>query len=304
MLKSKKKVAILKGGPSLERAISIETGNQVIKALKENYMVESINVSNNLKELIDQLIEFQPDVVFNALHGSFGEDGQVQSILNVLKIPYTHSGTLASSIGMNKYISKIIFEGIGIKCPKGKKINVKNLKKEITVPCIIKPISGGSSIGITKIFDKKQITEDIIPDSNSDEEILIESFIPGREITVGILNNKVCGITEIITKSGLYDYTSKYIEVAKHVQNPILPNPILKKLEQNAEMAHNILGCNCISRSDFRYDDKNEIIYLLEINTQPGLTNNSLLPEMAMTKGINFLNLCRILIDNAQCEDL
>ena len=304
MLKSKKKVAILKGGPSPEKEISIKTGNQVIKALKANYKVESITVSNNIKELINQLIEFKPDVVFNALHGCFGEDGQIQSILNSLKIPYTHSGTLASSVGMNKYISKIIFEGIGIQCPKGKKIKVKNLKKEITIPSIVKPINGGSSIGITKIFDKNQLTDDIITYNNSDEEILIEDFIPGREITVGVLNNAVCGITEIITQSDLYDYTSKYIKVAKHVQSPILPVTILEKLKKNAEMAHNILGCNCISRSDFRYDDKNETIYLLEINTQPGLTNSSLLPEMAMAKGINFFKLCQILIDNARCENL
>ena len=304
MLKSKKKVAILKGGPSPERDISIKTGNQVTLALREIYNVESITVSNNIKELIDQLIKFQPDVVFNALHGIFGEDGQIQSILNSLRIPYTHSGTLASSVGMNKYISKIIFKNIGIRCPNGQKIKIKDLRKKIKVPSILKPINGGSSIGITKIINKNHKISDIILSDNSDEEILIEDFIFGREITVGILNNKVCGITEIKTQSGLYDYTSKYIEVAEHISNPVLPKEILKELKTNAKLAHNILGCNCISRSDFRFDEKNEKIYLLEINTQPGLTNNSLLPEMAMENGINFLKLCQILIDNAQCENL
>lgn len=304
MKKFKKKIAVLKGGFSSEREISIKTGNQVIEALKKNYEVKSILVSNKIRELIDNLTKFNPDIVFNALHGSFGEDGQIQSILNFLKIPYTHSGVIASSVGMNKYISKIIFEGIGIKCPAGKKLKIKDLRKQIKIPSVIKPLNGGSSIGITKILDKNQYTKNLESSENSDDEILIEDFIPGREVTVGILDNTVCGITEIITKSDLYDYTSKYVEVAKHIQNPRLPNIILNKLKKNALMAHNILGCNCISRSDFKYDEKNNTIYLLEINTQPGLTNDSLLPEMAMKKGISFFNLCQILIDNAKCENL
>ena len=304
MKKFRKKIAVLKGGVSSEREISIKTGNQVIEALKKNYKVKSILVSNNISELIDHLTEFNPDIVFNALHGGFGEDGQIQSILNSLKIPYTHSGVVASSVGMNKYISKIIFEGIGIKCPIGEKLKIKDLKKKKKIPSIIKPLNGGSSIGITKILDENQYTKNIESSGNSDDEILIEDFIIGREITVGILDNTVCGITEIITQTDLYDYTSKYVEVAKHVQNPRLPKLISNKLKKNALMAHNILGCNCISRSDFKYDEKNMTVYLLEINTQPGLTNDSLLPEMAMKKGISFFNLCRILIDNAKCENL
>ena len=304
ILKNSKKIIILKGGPSVEREISIKTGNQVEKALKKYHDVYDILVSYDLSLLTQTILKFQPDVVFNALHGNFGEDGQIQSILNALNIPYTHSGVIASSIGMNKYFSKIIFENVGIRCPKGRKIKFRDiLKTKIRIPSIIKPTSGGSSIGITKIFKSEQISEDIFNSAEiKDEDYLVEDFIEGREITVGILDNKICGITEIITNSKFYDFKSKYLKVAKHIQNPKLPRNIINELEKNSLLAHNILGCNYISRSDFRYDEKNQKLYLLEINTQPGLTSDSLIPEMAKKNGISFVELCNMLIDSAKCE--
>lgn len=306
VLKNSKKIIVLKGGPSEEREISIKTGNQVEKALSKQHYVKGVLVSQNLSLLTEKILKFEPNVIFNALHGNFGEDGQIQSILNALNIPYTHSGVVASSIGMNKYFSKIIFENVGIRCPKGEKFKLEEIQKtKIKIPSIIKPTSGGSSIGIIKIFKNEQISKKNLLKSNSkNEEYLVEDFIEGREITVGILDNKICGITEIITNSKFYDFKSKYVQVAKHIQNPKLPEKIIKELENNSLLAHNILGCNYISRSDFRYDEKNQKLYLLEINTQPGLTADSLIPEMAKKNGISFVNLCNMLIDSARCEKL
>ena len=306
ILKRSKKIIVLKGGPSEEREISIKTGNQVEEALSKQHDVKGVLVSQNLSLITEKILKFGPNVIFNALHGKFGEDGQIQSILNALKIPYTHSGVVASSIGMNKYFSKIIFENAGIRCPKGEKIKLEEIQKtKIKIPSIIKPTSGGSSIGIIKIFKNEQLYKENLINSNSkNEDYLVEDFIEGREITVGILDNKICGITEIITNSKFYDFKSKYVQVAKHIQNPKLPEKINKELEDNSLLAHNILGCNYISRSDFRYDGKNQKLYLLEINTQPGLTSDSLIPEMAKKNGISFVNLCNMLIDSARCEKL
>ena len=304
-MKNSKKIIVLKGGLSGEREISIRTGNQVEKALNKQHNVNGILVSHDLLLLTQKILEIKPDVIFNALHGNFGEDGQIQSILNALKIPYTHSGVIASSIGMNKYFSKIIFENIGIRCPKGSKFKLGSIRKtKIKIPSIIKPISGGSSIGIAKIFKNEQISEKLINTNSKDEDYLVEDFIDGREITVGILNNTICGITEIITNSKFYDFKSKYVKVAQHIQNPKLPAQIICELKKNSLLAHNTLGCNYISRSDFRYDEKNQKLYLLEINTQPGLTSDSLIPEMAKKNGISFVKLCNMLIDSAKCEKL
>ena len=306
ILKDSKKIIVLKGGPSEEREISIKTGNQVEEALSKQHDVKGVLVSQNLSLITEKILKFGPNVIFNALHGKFGEDGQIQSILNALKIPYTHSGVVASSIGMNKYFSKIIFENVGIRCPKGEKFKLGEIQKtRIKIPSIIKPTSGGSSIGITKIFKNEQLyKKNLIKSYSKNEDYLVEDFIEGREITVGILDNKICGITEIITNSKIYDFKSKYVQVAKHIQNPKLPEKINKELKNNSLLAHNILGCNYISRSDFRYDEKNQKLYLLEINTQPGLTSDSLIPEMAKKNGISFVNLCNMLIDSARCEKL
>ena len=301
-----KKIIILKGGFSEEHEISLKTGNKVYNALKKKYNVRSIIVNKNINKLISNIKTFKPDIIFNALHGNFGEDGQIQSILNLLKIPYTHSNVQTSSIGMNKFFSKIIFENIGINCPQGKVISIENLNKiKFEKPIIIKPINGGSSIDIYKISNAKELKEKkILQRFSKKKDLLVEEYIPGRELTVGILDEKICGITEIVSGVDFYDYENKYINIARHIQNPKLPENIKKKIFDFALRAHNVIGCNCISRSDFRYNPSNNKIYLLEINTQPGLTENSLLPEMAETKGINFLKLCEILMKNAKCERL
>ncbi|MDC3091536.1 D-alanine--D-alanine ligase, partial [Rickettsiales bacterium] len=293
-----KRIAILVGGLSEEFDISIRTGKQVEKILEKKYVTKTIKVISDLNKLLSDLSFFKPNLVFNALHGNFGEDGQVQSLLNILKIPYTHSGVASSSIGMDKFLSKLIFKQKGILCPFGIKTTIKELKnEELKIAQIIKPINGGSSIGIYKLEPKeKKKNLKILNNFDSNDEVLLEQFIPGREITVGILDDKICGITEIVPRFDFYDYKSKYIDVAKHIQNPKISEKIKNKLFESSILAHKTLGCNCISRCDFRYNEDKEEAYLLEINTQPGLTENSLLPEMALANGISFLELCEILI--------
>jgi len=299
-----KRIAIIVGGLSGEFEVSINTGKQVEKVLKKKYITRTINVSEDLNEFLKNLNSFKPDIVFNALHGNFGEDGQVQSILNMLQIPYTHSGVASSSVGMDKFLSKLIFRQKGITCPSGIKTTIKEIKnKKIKTSQIVKPINGGSSLGIFKIEAKeKKKTSTILKGYEDDEEVLLEEFIPGREITVGILDEKICGVTEIISKFDFYDYESKYIDVASHIKSPKLSEKIKNKLYEHSLLAHKTLGCNCISRCDFRYNENENEVYLLEINTQPGLTKDSLLPEMAQANGTSFIKLCEILIMNAKCE--
>lgn len=296
--KKYKKVAILSGGISDEHEISKLSASAVHKVLKNKYNCKLINVSNNCIKLIKELKSFCPDVIFNGLHGYFGEDGQIQSILNLLGLPYTHSGVLASSMSMDKKKSKAFFKSLKISVPD----EINPLSKRLnTFPIITKPINGGSSNGINIIKDKVELNKFIKKVGLNLHRFIFEKFINGREITVGIVNNKVCGIMEIKFNSELYDYNNKYVNVAEHIINPKLSKKIRDDLKKSSIKAHNSIGCNCVSRVDFRYDEKKERIYLLEINTQPGLTNHSLLPEMAK-KRIPFFELCEILINNPICE--
>ena len=301
-LKKYHNVVILKGGISDEHEISKLTANQVSETLKPWSNVKVINIEKNSKSLIQDLTKLNPDVVFNCLHGYFGEDGQIQSILNYLKIPYTHSGVLTSAILMNKLVSKQLFINKGITTPNS--FNIKNLKKDqLIYPLIIKPINGGSSNGLFKINNSKELDKFFLNNKNKLNKLMIEEYICGRELTVGILENKICGIMEIKFNEEIYDYENKYINIAEHIINPKLPKKIKEKLINVSLEVHNSFNCNCISRIDFRYDEDNQKVYLLEVNTQPGLTKNSLLPEMAKKKGINFLKLCKILIKYSKCEN-
>tara|TARA_Y100000022_G_scaffold193335_1_gene196467 strand:- start:547 stop:1461 length:915 start_codon:yes stop_codon:yes gene_type:complete len=300
-LKKFKKIVILSGGISEEKDISKLTANEVHKILCKKYKVELLNVTHNGKKLIDSLIKINPDVAFNCLHGFFGEDGQVQSILNFLKIPYTHSGVMTSSVLMNKKISKIIFSKLNVLTPKSIDIMKKNFEKKI-FPLIAKPVNGGSSNNLFKINNKKDLEFFLKKNQKIVDNFIFEEFIPGREITVGILENKICGVMEIVFNSEIYDFKNKYIKIAKHIINPKVPKLIFKRLNEISLKIHKIMGCNCISRLDFRYNEKKNEIYLLEVNTQPGLTKNSLLPEMAEKIGIDFFTLCKILIENSICE--
>ena len=303
VLRKYKKISILQGGISDESEISLLSAKEVYRTLKNKYNVTLIDVNRDCTKLISDIKKSKPDIIFNCLHGYFGEDGQIQSILNYLEIPYTHSGVLTSSILMNKYFSKILFEKLGVATPIGNLIANINLEKKIRFPLIVKPICGGSSNQLFKINNSNQLSSFLEKKKKFLDKFIYEKFISGRELTVGILDNKVCGVMEIIFDDEIYDYKNKYLKIAKHEINPRLPKKISNLLISISENIHNKMNCNCVSRLDFRYSEENEKIFLLEVNTQPGLTKNSLLPEMAASKGLNFLELCEIILSNPECEN-
>ena len=299
----KKKILILCGGISNERLISLETGKQVANELKKNkYKVLSCEPDNTLLEKIKL---FKPGIIFNALHGQFGEDGYIQAILETQKIPYTHSGVIASSIAMDKIISKKIFIKNDILTPKyikfsyqNNKINIiKAIEKKLKFPVVIKPINEGSSVHV-HICNKKDILKKL-NQLRLYNEILIEEFIPGREIQVAIMDNKTLGAIELKPKRKFYDYEAKYNANAKteHVIPVNLSEKDLKKITNITSKAHKAIGCRGVTRSDFKFYKKK--FYLLEINTQPGMTKLSLVPEIASFMNISFIELIEWILKDA-----
>ena len=298
----KKKILIISGGISKERTISLDTGKQVARELKKKYLIKTCEPDHNLKNNIKK---FKPHVIFNALHGQFGEDGYIQSILENFKIPYTHSGVISSAIAMDKEISKKIFIKNKILTPRYIKYsydhNDKELfsvvKKKLKFPVVVKPINEGSSVNVficnVKNFLKKvKLLENY-------KEILIEEFIPGREIQVAILGNKKLGAIELRPKRKFYDYDAKYKKNAntEHIIPVDLTKTNLQKVLDISLKAHKLIGCRGVTRSDFKFY-KNKF-YLLEINTQPGMTKLSLVPEIAAFKGMNFFELLKWIINDA-----
>ena len=302
----KKKILILAGGVSKERLISLDTGLQVSKELKKNgYKVKISepdgNLSNNIKK-------FKPHIVFNALHGQFGEDGYIQTILEGFKIPYTHSGVIASSLAMDKAISKKIFIKNKINTPKYIKYSyeknyldlIKNIEKKLKFPVVVKPINEGSSVNVF-ICTKKNILR-ILNSMKLYKEIMVEEFIGGREIQVAIMGNKKLGAIELKPKRKFYDYQAKYNTNAKteHIIPVDLPKNQLNKVMNLSLKAHKVIGCRGVTRSDFKfYRNK---FYLLEINTQPGMTKLSLVPEIAKYKGISFIKLIEWILNDATAK--
>ena len=299
----KKKILILCGGISKERLISLETGREVTKELKKNkYKVKICEPDINL---IKNIKSFKPSIIFNALHGQFGEDGYIQTILESQEIPYTHSGVIASSIAMDKEVSKKIFLQNKILTPKYIKFVYSNYKKNIIkeiaiklkFPVVIKPINEGSSVHVY-ICSKKNILKNLKILSVY-KEILIEEFIPGREIQVAIMNNKKLGAIELIPKRKFYDYEAKYNPKSntQHIIPVNLDKKDLKKVTDIALRAHKAVRCRGVTRSDFKfYKGK---FYLLEINTQPGMTKLSLVPEIAEHSGISFIELIEWILKDA-----
>jgi len=302
----KKKILILAGGVSKERLISLDTGVQVAKELKKNgYKVKICEPDVNLSKSINQ---FKPNVIFNALHGQFGEDGYIQTILEGFKIPYTHSGVIASSIAMDKEISKKIFIKNKINTPKYIKYSykenifdlIKNIEKKLKFPVVIKPINEGSSVNVF-ICTKKNISR-ILSTMKIYKQIMIEEFIGGREIQVAIMGNKKLGAIELKPKRKFYDYKSKYNVDAKteHIIPVELSNNKLNEVMSLSLKAHKTIGCNGVTRSDFKfYENK---FYLLEINTQPGMTKLSLVPEIAKYNGISFIKLIEWILKDAKTK--
>ena len=302
----KKKILIISGGISKERLISLETGLQVAKELKKNgYKVKISEPDNQLARNINQ---FKPNIIFNALHGQFGEDGYIQTILEGFKIPYTHSGTVASALAMDKEISKKIFIKNKISTPKFIKYSydknnldlIKTIEKKLKFPVVVKPINEGSSVNVY-ICTKKNITK-ILKSMESYKEVMIEEFIAGREIQVAIMGNKKLGAIELKPKRKFYDYDAKYNTNAKtqHIIPVEISRNKLNEVMNMALKAHKVIACRGVSRSDFKfYRNK---FYLLEINTQPGMTKLSLVPEIAAYKGISFIKLIEWILKDASTK--
>ena len=299
----KKKILIISGGVSKERVISLETGKQVAKELKRNgYQVKICEPDFNL---INVVKIFKPNIIFNALHGQFGEDGYIQSILENIGIPYTHSGVIASAKAMDKEISKKIFIKNKILTPKYIKYSFdktenelkKLIQKKLDFPIVLKPINEGSSVNVF-ICNKSNFYKQLNV-LKIYKKILIEQFIPGREIQASIIGKKKLGAIELKPKRKFYDYQAKYNSKAKteHIIPVNLPKVKYNKLMKISLDVHNLLGCRGVTRSDFKYYKNN--FYLLEINTQPGMTKLSLVPEISSYNGINFINLIKLILKDA-----
>jgi len=302
----KKKILIISGGISKERLISLDTGLQVAKELKKNgYKVKISEPDNQLARNINQ---FKPNIIFNALHGQFGEDGYIQTILEGFKIPYTHSGTVASALAMDKEISKKIFIKNKITTPKFIKYSyeknnldlIKIIEKKLKFPVILKPINEGSSVNVF-ICTKKNILK-VLKLLENYKQIIIEEFIAGREIQVAIMGSKKLGAIELKPKRKFYDYQAKYDAKAKteHIIPVELSKNKLDEVMNMALKAHKVIGCKGVTRSDFKF--YNNKFYLLEINTQPGMTRLSLVPEIARYKGITFIKLIEWILKDASTK--
>lgn len=305
---TKKHIAVLMGGWSAEREVSLSSGKGVARALEElEYKVTAIDVQRDIAEVLAKL---KPDVAFNALHGQFGEDGCMQGVLEILQIPYTHSGVLASALAMDKFAARKIFVEAGLNVAEGRLCTKAELLAgdPLPRPYVVKPSNEGSSVGVKILMppslshpgmnDNFFFTEENWPYSN--EEILVERFIAGRELTVAVLDGTPLGVTEIKTHSGFYDYDNKYTAGrTDHICPAALPSTLYNTLMDMALIAHKALGCRGLTRSDFRYDDTaggtGELV-ILETNTQPGMTPLSLSPEIASTAGISYTQLVEHLI--------
>ena len=302
----KKKILIVSGGISKERIISLNTGKQVAKELIKNHFKVKITEPNF--ELLDVIKSFKPNIIFNALHGQFGEDGYIQTILETTKIPYTHSGVIPSATAMDKELSKKIFIKNKILTPKyilytfnkSKSDLIKLINQKLKFPVVIKPINEGSSVNVficTKlnIFKNMRLLENY-------RKIIIEEFIPGREIQAAIIGSKKLGAIELKPKRKFYDYQAKYNSKAKtkHIIPVELSKKDYDKIMNISLKVHKLIGCRGVTRSDFKfYKGK---FYLLEINTQPGMTSLSLVPEIAAHQGINFINLIKLILKDASTK--
>ncbi len=306
-----KRVAVLMGGPSSEREVSLVSGRECAAGLKEaGYEVTEIDVGRDLAPVIQALTP-PPDVVFNALHGRWGEDGCIQGVLNFLHIPYTHSGLLASAVAMDKPMAKRLFAAAGLPCPDGIIVHRDEVLAGDVMPrpYVVKPPNEGSSVGVRIVTTGQNEPPLSSANWQFGEHVLVERYIAGRELTVAVMGDRALAVTEIKPQGeGFYDYQAKYTkaQAARHV----VPAKVSKRIAQQAMdmalRAHQVLGCRGISRADFRYDDtrrKPGDLFLLEVNTQPGMTPMSLVPEQAAHLGISFPEICAWMVENAACDE-
>jgi len=303
-----KQVTVFMGGWSAERDVSLSSGTAVTEALLEaGYAATAVDVSRDMAAMLAAL-DPAPDVVFNALHGRYGEDGRIQSLLDMLAIPYTHSGVLASALAMNKPMAKKILEAAGIPCTPGQVVAAPALWQGDVIerPYVVKPIDEGSSVLVHIVTEDEP--ERLFSEANwpYGEVVLVEPYIPGRELTVSVMGDHALEVTEIRPRQGFYDYTAKYTDgKADHIVPAPVPAEIHAEAMRLAVVAHRALDCRGVSRADFRYDDTVDDpghLYCLEVNTQPGMTPLSLVPEQARHVGISFPEICAWMVENAQCD--
>ncbi len=303
-----KKIALLLGGLSVEREVSLSSGKACANALREiGHEVIEIDVD---KDIATKLKAINPDVVFNALHGRYGEDGTIQGLLEILKIPYTHSGVLSSALAMDKHQSKIMFKANGIPVADHIIANRDEIasKHIMTPPYVIKPVSEGSSVGIFLVKDEQShpVQEILSADWRGGEELMVERFVPGRELTCAVMGDVALGVIEITTDLHFYNYEAKYEKQgSKHIIPAQLPQKIYEKVQQLSLKAHKALGCKGITRTDFRFNDyanNDGDLICLEINTQPGMTKTSLVPEIAAHAGHDFVETVAWILEDASCN--
>ncbi|CAH2599488.1 D-alanine--D-alanine ligase [Rhodovastum atsumiense] len=302
------RVAVLYGGISTEREVSLASGQQVARALREaGYEVVPVEVGDDLRAVIAAL-DPRPDVVFNALHGRFGEDGAIQGVLDWLGIPYTHSGVRASALAMDKGAAKAVFAAAGLPVPRGRVVDVAALEHAdpMPLPYVVKPLNEGSSVGVTILREGDNRRASVASGWHWGAQAMVEEYIPGRELTVGVMGEQALAVTEILASHSFYDYESKYADGgSRHVVPAAIPPETTARALEVAVAAHRALGCRGASRADFRYDDtagEPGRLVLLEVNTQPGMTPTSLLPEQAAYRGMSFPQLCAWMVENAACR--
>jgi D-alanine-D-alanine ligase len=301
------RIGVLLGGWSVERDVSLISGEAVIKAINElGHDAIAIDPNPDLRIFIDQIDQAKPDIIFNALHGRYGEDGRIPAVLDLLKIPYTHSGVLSSSLAMDKVVARRVFEGLRISVAKGGVFTPEEIKTGhvMPVPYVIKPIWDGSSLGVVIVNnddDLKAWSHDPV----FGKEYLVEDFIPGREVQVAVINGKAIGVIELCSHTKFYDYKAKYTAGScTHLMPAPIPKDIEDYLLTQTQNVFKGINCRGIARADWRYDDisKDHRVILLEINTHPGFTNLSLMPEIAAYKGITFNQIVQILIEMASYD--
>lgn len=317
MINKKKKIAVLMGGWTSEREVSLVSGGAVCKALEElGHEVIVIDVQRDALGLVQNLMQQaggKPDIIFNALHGRIGEDGTIQGFLDIIGIPYTHSGVLASAIAMDKPLMKVLVSEAGVPCPLGKTVTREKILTDgypLKPPFVIKPTNEGSSVGVRLVQTEAHIKEIEKDGWIYGDEVLIETFVPGRELTVAILGNKTeakaLAVTELRPMhQEFYDYTAKYTDdQTEHLIPAPIPDEITQEAMRFSVLSYHAAGCNGAARADFRWDDTKEGttgLYFLEVNTQPGLTPLSLLPEQANYTGMDFNTLVTWILEHPIC---
>jgi len=302
-----KRVAVLLGGRSAEREVSLSSGKGCAAALRsEGFEVIEIDPGEDPSA---QILDARPDVVFNALHGRWGEDGCMQGLLELLRIPYTHSGVLASSLAMHKQRTKDVYRAAGLPVVSSIVVDRREAaaKHLMEPPYVVKPVNEGSSVGVFIIRKGDNRPPEALGSDKwtLSNEMMVEEFVPGRELTVAVMGEKGLGVTEITTNLEFYDFEAKYAEGGSlHTLPAKIPDSVTKEALQLAVRAHAALGCRGVSRTDFRYDDtkgKHRLV-LLETNTQPGMTPTSLVPEQAAHNGMSYAKLCRWIVEDASCD--